>query len=215
MQPRLRGRRRECDVLDAVLASVRTGESRVLVLRGEAGIGKTALLEHLAGNASGFRVARAAGVESEMELAHAGLHQLCAPFAARIEGLPGPQRDALDTAFGRRGGDPPNRFLVGVAVLGLLSDVAEEMPLLWMLGAAAALAIGWARPAPWLLATLLNLILIAIWSFAFVRTLRTTPTAPEPVRRARRPRARVRAIDVRHRAENFSHATDAIHRVGS
>ena len=132
MQPRLRGRRRECDVLDDLLAGVRTGESRVLVLRGEAGIGKTALLEHLAGNASGFRVARAAGVESEMELAHAGLHQLCAPFADRIESLPGPQRDALNTAFGRRGGDPPNRFLVGVAVLGLLSDVAEEMPLLWI-----------------------------------------------------------------------------------
>ena len=132
MQPRLRGRRRECEVLDDLLASVRTGESRVLVLRGEAGIGKTALLDHLAGSASGFRVARAAGVESEMELAYAGLHQLCAPFADRIDSLPGPQRDALSTAFGRRGGDAPNRFLVGLAVLGLLSDVAEEKPLLWI-----------------------------------------------------------------------------------
>ena len=132
MQPRLRGRQRECDVLDNLLASVRTGESRVLVLRGEAGIGKTALLEHLADGASGFRVARAAGVESEMGLPHAGLHQLCAPFADGIDSLPGPQRDALRTAFGQLGGDAPNRFLVGVAVLGLLSDVAEEAPLVWI-----------------------------------------------------------------------------------
>ena len=132
MQPALRGRRGECEVLDDLLASVRTGQSRALVLRGEAGIGKTALLEHLAGSASGFRVARAAGVESEMELAHAGLHQLCAPFADRIDRLPGPQRDALNTAFGLRDGDAPNRFLVGLAVLGLLSDVAEEKPLLWI-----------------------------------------------------------------------------------
>jgi DNA-binding CsgD family transcriptional regulator len=132
MQLRLRGRRRECEVLDHLLLRVRTGESRVLVLRGEAGIGKTALLEYLVGSASGFQVARAAGVESEMELAHAGLHQLCAPFADRIESLPDPQRDALNTAFGRRGGDVPNPFLVGLAVLGLLSDVAEEKPLLWI-----------------------------------------------------------------------------------
>ena len=133
MQPSLRGRRREGKVLDDLLSSVRTGESRVLVVRGEAGIGKTALLERLAGSASGFQVHRAAGVESEMELAHAGLHQLCAPFADRIDSLPGPQRDALNTAFGRREGDAPSRFLVGLAVLGLLSDVAEEKPLLWII----------------------------------------------------------------------------------
>ena len=132
MHPRLRGRRRECEVMDALLATVRTGESRVLVLRGEAGTGKTALLDHLAGSATGFRVARAVGVESEMELAYAALHQLCAPFAERIERLPGPQHDALSTAFGLRSGDAPNRFLVGLAVLGLLSDAAEENPLLWM-----------------------------------------------------------------------------------
>jgi DNA-binding CsgD family transcriptional regulator len=132
MQPALRGRPRECEVLDDLLASVRTGESRVLILRGEAGIGKTALLEHLAGSASGFRVARAAGLESEMELAYAGLYQLCAPFVDRIESLPGPQRDALGTAFGRRDGDAPSRFVVGLAVLGLLSEVAEEQPLLWI-----------------------------------------------------------------------------------
>ena len=132
MHPRLRGRRRECEVMDALLATVRTGKSRVLVLRGEAGTGKTALLDHLAGSATGFRVVRAVGVESEMELAYAALHQLCAPFAERIERLPGPQRDALSTAFGLRSGDAPNRFLVGLAVLGLLSDVAEENPLLWI-----------------------------------------------------------------------------------
>ena len=112
---------------------MRTGESRSLVLRGEAGIGKTALLEHLAASAQDFQVDRAAGVESEMELAHAGLHQLCAPFANRIDGLPAPQRDALSAAFGRRGGDAPNPFLVGLAVLGLLSDAAEDKPLLWII----------------------------------------------------------------------------------
>ena len=114
------------------------------MLRGEAGVGKSALLEYLVGRASGCAVARAAGVESEVELAFAGLHQLCAPFVDRLERLPGPQRDALGTAFGRRGGDAPDRFLVGLAVLSLLSDVAEERPLVaivddaqWLDGASA------------------------------------------------------------------------------
>src|SRR5687767_9694557 len=100
MHARLRGRRRECAVLDDLIDNVRTGESRVLVLRGEAGVGKTALLDRLAASATGFRVARTSGVESEMELAHAGLHRLCTPLADRTERLPGPQRDALGTAFG-------------------------------------------------------------------------------------------------------------------
>ena len=100
-----------------------------LVLRGEAGVGKTALLEYLLERASGCRIARAAGVESEMELAFAGLHQLCAPMLDRLERLPGPQGDALGTAFGLREGDAPDRFLVGLAVLSLLSEVAEEQPL--------------------------------------------------------------------------------------
>ncbi|HEY2438377.1 MAG TPA: AAA family ATPase [Solirubrobacteraceae bacterium] len=126
---RLLGRRRECAALDQLMASVRTGLSRALVLRGEAGVGKSALLEHLVQHASGCSVARTAGVESEMELAFAGLHQLCAPFLDPLERLPAPQRDALGTAFGLRGGDPPDRFLVGLAVLSLLSDVAEERPL--------------------------------------------------------------------------------------
>ena len=126
---RLLGRRSECAALDELVASVRAGPSRALVLRGEAGVGKSALLEYLVRRASGCRVARAAGVESEMELAFAGLHQLCAPFVDRLERLPGPQRDALGTAFGLRDGDAPDRFLVGLAVLSLLSDVAEERPL--------------------------------------------------------------------------------------
>src|SRR4051794_13868649 len=129
-RPALRGRRTECEVLDELLADVRAGPSRVLVVRGEAGVGKTALLEYLLGHASECRIARAAGVESEMELAFAGLQQLCAPFLDRLERLPGPQRDALATAFGLRGGEAPDRFLVGLAVLSLLSSVAEEQPLL-------------------------------------------------------------------------------------
>ena len=100
-----------------------------MVLRGEAGIGKSALLEYLAQQASGCASARALGVESEMELAYAGLQQLCAPFLDRLERLPGPQRDALGTAFGLRGGQAPDRFLVGLAVLSLLSEVAEDRPL--------------------------------------------------------------------------------------
>ena len=101
----------------------------MLVLRGEAGVGKTALLGHLSAAAEGCRIARAAGVESEMELAFAGLHALCAPMLDRLETLPGPQRDALSTAFGLSAGPPPDLFLVGLAVLSLLADVAEERPL--------------------------------------------------------------------------------------
>jgi DNA-binding CsgD family transcriptional regulator/tetratricopeptide (TPR) repeat protein len=125
----LLGRQSECATLDELVASVRAGLSRTLVLRGDPGIGKSALLEYLAQHSSGCSVARATGVESEMELAYAGLQQLCAPFLDRLERLPGPQRDALGTAFGLRDGDAPDRFLVGLAVLSLLSDVAEERPL--------------------------------------------------------------------------------------
>jgi DNA-binding CsgD family transcriptional regulator len=132
-RPRLRGRRDECAALDRLVENVRAGQSRVLVLRGEAGVGKTALLEYLQGRASGCRIARAAGVESEMELPFAGLHQLCAPMLHRLGRLPGPQGDALGAAFGLRDGDAPDRFLVGLAVLSLLSDVAEEHPLICVL----------------------------------------------------------------------------------
>lgn len=129
----LYGRARECELLDRLLGAVRTGESRVLVVCGEAGIGKPALLDYLAGRASGCRVLRASGAESEMELAFAGVRQLCAPMVDRLDRLPGPQRDALGTAFGLSAGTPPARFLVGLAVLSLLSDVAAEQPLLCLI----------------------------------------------------------------------------------
>jgi predicted ATPase len=116
-------------VLDELLEQVRRGCSTVLVMRGEAGVGKTALLEYVAGRARGCRLARVTGVRSEMELAFAGLHQLCAPMLSRAECLPVPQREALRIAFGLAEGPPPDRFLVGLAVLSLLSEVAAERPL--------------------------------------------------------------------------------------
>jgi tetratricopeptide (TPR) repeat protein len=125
----LLGRGSECEVLDGLLEAIRGGESRVLVLRGDPGVGKSALLEYVVGRASGCELARATGVESEMELPFAGLHQLCAPTADRLGHLPGPQRDALSVAFAMSTGAPPDRFLVGLAVLGLLSEAAEEHPL--------------------------------------------------------------------------------------
>jgi DNA-binding CsgD family transcriptional regulator len=127
--PALRGRRSECKTLDDLVVSVRAGAGRALVVRGEAGVGKTALLEHLVECASGCRIARAAGVESEMELPFAALHQLCAPMLDRLDQLPGPQRNALATAFGLREGEPPDRFLIGLAVLSLLAEAAEDRPL--------------------------------------------------------------------------------------
>ena len=122
-------RGRERDVLDRLVVEMRAGQSGVLVLRGEAGIGKTALLGYLSAAAEGCRIARAAGVESEMELAFAGLHALCAPMLGRLGHLPIPQRDALHKAFGMSAGPPPDRFLVGLAVLSLLADAAEDQPL--------------------------------------------------------------------------------------
>jgi DNA-binding CsgD family transcriptional regulator len=128
-RPALRGRAEECALVDGLLADLRDGQSRSLVLRGEAGIGKTALLEYLVDSASDLTVARAVGVESEMELAYASLHQLCVPMADRLGRLPAPQREALDVVFGLRAGPAPDRFLVGLATLTLLSEVAEERPL--------------------------------------------------------------------------------------
>ena len=126
----LTGRHAECDMLDRLVVAVRAGESRALVVRGEPGVGKTALLEYLAGQAADCRVVRAVGIQSEMELAFAVLHQLCAPMLDRMERLPAPQRDALRTAFGLSAGPAPDRFLIGLAALGLLSDLAGERPLL-------------------------------------------------------------------------------------
>jgi DNA-binding CsgD family transcriptional regulator/tetratricopeptide (TPR) repeat protein len=129
---------------------VRAGEGRALVVRGEPGVGKTVLLDYLAGRASGCLVARAAGVQSEMELAFAGLHQLCAPMLEHAASLPVPQREALRTAFGLSAGSVPDRFLVGLAVLGLLSETAGQRPLVCVvddmqwLDYASAQALGFA-----------------------------------------------------------------------
>src|SRR4051812_37515665 len=131
--PALRGRSRECQQLDDALERVRGGESVVLVLRGEAGIGKTALLHYVAHRASGCRVAQIVGVESEFELPFAALHQLCAPMLGSSEALPEPQERALQTAFGRAAGSVPDRFLIGLSVLGLLAEVAAERPLVCLI----------------------------------------------------------------------------------
>jgi len=117
-------------IIDELLSAVRAGHSQVLAMHGEAGVGKTALLRYLKERAMGLRVVRAVGVQSEMELAFAGLHQLCRPLLDRLDDVPGPQRDALLTAFGLSAGPPPDRFLVGLAALSLLSAAAEDRPLI-------------------------------------------------------------------------------------
>src|SRR3954464_8804692 len=124
------GRASERSAIDRVLGDARRGRSEVLVLRGEAGVGKTALLRYAARQASGFRVLQIAGVESEMELPFAGLHQLCAPLLGRVDRLPPPQRAARRVALGPVAGDTPDRFLVALATLSLLAATAEERPLL-------------------------------------------------------------------------------------
>ena len=126
----LLGRVDECAVLDRLVADIRRGEGRSLVLGGEAGIGKTALLEYLVASVSDLTVVRAVGVESEMELGFASLHQACAPLLDRLERLPVPQRQALEIVFGLSAGAAPDRFLVALGVLSLFSEVAEERPLL-------------------------------------------------------------------------------------
>jgi DNA-binding CsgD family transcriptional regulator len=123
-------RHSERAILDGVVEAVRAGESRALILSGEPGVGKTALLEYLRGRAPACHVIRVAGVQSEMELAFAALHQLCSPVLGSLQRLPGPQRDAVRTALGMSSGPAPDRFLVGLAVLSLLSDAAEQQPLL-------------------------------------------------------------------------------------
>jgi DNA-binding CsgD family transcriptional regulator len=113
-----------------LVADVVAGASRVAVLRGEAGVGKSALLAYLRESTAGWRVSTVVGVESELELAYSGLHQLCVPMLDHLERLPAPQRDALATVFGMSAGSPPDRFLVGLATLTLLADAAEQQPLL-------------------------------------------------------------------------------------
>src|SRR5215213_8703653 len=132
-EPTLRGRVDECALLDSLVDAVRRGEGRSLVVRGEAGIGKTALLEYLVGSAPDLTVLRVMGVESEMELAYAGLHQLCTSLLDRLERLATPQRQALEVVCGLGVGAAPDRFLVGLAVLSLLSDAADERPILCLI----------------------------------------------------------------------------------
>src|SRR3954466_8652798 len=127
---RLRGRASECAVLESLVSAIRRGESRSLVVRGEAGIGKTALLEYLIASAPDATVVRAVGVQSDMELGFASLHQLCGPLLDGLERLPAPQRQAMEIVFGLTAGEAPDRFLVGLAVLSLFSQVAEQRPLL-------------------------------------------------------------------------------------
>jgi DNA-binding CsgD family transcriptional regulator len=150
---KLLGRRAECEFLDGALADALAGRSRVVVLRGDAGAGKSALLNFVAERATGWRVASAVGVESEMELAYGGLHQLCAPMLDHADQLPTPQRDALGTVFGLLAGEPPDRFLVGLATLTLLAEVADDrQPLLcviddvqWLDAASAQIVLFIAR----------------------------------------------------------------------
>ncbi|WP_101948089.1 LuxR family transcriptional regulator [Mycobacterium sp. 3519A] len=130
---KLTGRSDESRVLDQLVAAVRTGESRVLVIYGEAGVGKTALVESLSARVPDCRVVRTSGVESEMELPFAGIHQLCAPMLNRLDHVPSPQREALHIAFGMSAGPAPDQFLIGLSVLGLLSAVSEEQPLLCLI----------------------------------------------------------------------------------
>src|SRR6266516_1805219 len=123
----------ETDALEGVLAAVRDGLSGLLVLRGEAGVGKTALLDWAAGQAGDMQVARVAGAEVEMDMGFAGLHQLLVPFLGGLEGLPAPQRQALESAFGLVAGPPPDRFLVGLAALTVLTDAAAARPVLCLI----------------------------------------------------------------------------------
>jgi AAA ATPase domain len=147
-RPGFVGRSIERDLLDGLLARVRAGKSEALVIRGEAGIGKTALLRYTARQAAGFQVAQLTGVQAEMELPFAGVHQLCTAIPDRIEALPAPQKEALTTALGLVGGKVPERFLVGLAMLSLLSAIAEERPMLCLvedaqwLDAASAQVVG-------------------------------------------------------------------------
>ena len=126
----LLGRAHECARLDDLVAAIRRGQGRSVVLRGEAGIGKTALLRYLIESASDLTIVRTVGVESEMELAYASLHQLCAPMFDRLSVLPAPQHQALEIVLGLSSGQAPDVLLVRLAVLSLLSDMSRDRPLL-------------------------------------------------------------------------------------
>ena len=134
----LLGRQSERSALDVLVSAVRAGRSQTLVLRGDAGVGKSALLRYVAERGADCRMLHAVGVEAEMELAYAGLHQLCAPLFDRLEPLPAPQGDALATAFGLQAGAAPDRFLVSLAVLSLLGEAAEARPVICLVGVLVA-----------------------------------------------------------------------------
>src|ERR1700754_4590540 len=148
------GRHSEREVLDQLLEAVRGGASRGLVLRGERGVGKSVLAEYAVESAAGLRVVRAAGVKSEMALPFAVLKQLCAPMLDGLDALPAPQRQALQTAFGLSRGAAPERFLIGLGALGLLSEAARAEPLLCViedaqwLDRASAQALGFVARRP-------------------------------------------------------------------
>src|SRR4051794_25044195 len=149
---RLYGRRAECEFLGTVLADALAGRSRAVVLRGDAGSGKSSLLAFTSEQATGWRIATAVGVESEMELAYSGLHQLCGPLLDRLDQLPAPQRVALATVFGYEAGPAPDRFLVGLATLTLLAEAADRQQLLcviddaqWLDNASARIIVFVAR----------------------------------------------------------------------
>jgi DNA-binding CsgD family transcriptional regulator len=177
-QKTLRGRDAECAALDVLLDAARRGESRTVVLRGEAGVGKSALLDYAIGSAHDFRVLRSVGVESEMELAFASLHQLCAPLLDRRDSLPDPQKAALEVAFGLDSGPAPDRFLVGLATLSLLDELAGERPLLCVIDDAQwldrASALAFALVARRLLAEPIGL-LVAVREPIDVRELAGLP----------------------------------------
>src|SRR3954447_13977797 len=175
----LRGRRDECAVLDRLREGARAGRSGVLVVRGEAGIGKTALLDYAIGSASDMRVVRASGVESEMELAFAVLHQLCAPLLDRLERLPAPQRHALEITFGLSEGPAPDRFLVGLAVLGLLAEAAAERSLLCVIDDAQWLDRASAQALAFVARRLLAESVVML--FAVREPIRELPALPELV----------------------------------
>src|SRR3954471_8176590 len=164
----------ECQLLDQLIADLRAGESRALVVRGEAGVGKTALLDFLAQRASGCRIVQACGAESEMELPFAGVHQLCAPMLEQADRLPAPQRAALSTAFGLSAGNPPDRFLVALAVLGLLAEAARARPLMCVVDDAQWLD----RASAQMLAFVARRLLAE--SVAMIFAVRESPTSGPP-----------------------------------
>ena len=188
--PRLFGRTGELEILRRLIANVRRGRSAVLVVQGEPGIGKTELLRQLTAEASGFTVARVVGVESEMELPFAGLHQLCAPMLGRLGSLAEPQRRALSVAFGLAPGDSPDRFMVALAAFSLMAETSEKRPVLCVVDDAQ-----WLDQASAQVLGFVGRRLLAE-PVALVFAVRTpTPGAPAPDHLAGLPELRLGGLD--------------------